>query len=67
MTPRTDLLPCPFCGGKAELDSYENAPPHTDSFRVECPDCEATFDYLDTLEKAIAAWNRRTPVPEPKS
>lgn len=53
------LLPCPFCGGEAELlmdfDGVEEG-----IYTVECQMCWATTAiYLDE-EDAINAWNRRT-------
>ena len=50
----TDLLDCPFCGGKAS---------HVPTSRiVECVKCTAGF-YCDTDAEAIAKWNRRAPTP----
>jgi hypothetical protein len=56
-----ELLPCPFCGGKAYLRQW------SDAARVECTshgprsnDCGFTMrTYLNGAE-AIAAWNRRS-------
>ena len=50
------LLPCPFCGGEAEIDSRGN------SWQAWCRHC-ATIqmgEFYDTEANAIAAWNRRT-------
>lgn len=51
-----DLKPCPFCGGKAILSSWELLHEHS----VSCSRCHAVSgDYEDTREKAIMRWNRR--------
>jgi len=47
------LLPCPFCGGKAEI----GGDPHGDR-DVHCVGCGVSM--FDTcLEGAIEAWNKR--------
>ena len=53
-----DLLPCPFCGGEAEL--YEDA----GGYSVDCGACGAGVGYLgkglpDAKGAAVAGWNRR--------
>lgn len=63
-TPDPDLLPCPFCGGKAD---YNNDGGRWD--QVICGSCGCRgCEYPDSREKAAAAWNRRSPLPqgEPK-
>lgn len=51
-----DLLPCPHCGGHAELiRPASGANPY-----VMCVDGYCTAPKSDEAE-AIAAWNRRTP------
>lgn len=62
---RTELLPCPFCGGEARV--IDDAPSHDHSpwFGIGCasPYCIAFTGYgvklFDTKAEAIAAWNRR--------
>lgn len=60
----TELKPCPFCGGEAEITEYHL------SYEVECSACEATLAtsfsiYADDDEKSsvrnelVKAWNRR--------
>ena len=57
----TKILPCPFCGGEAEIRT--NFVHH---FAI-CKECNTVSDYMNSKAEAIAAWNRRTPpaaVPE---
>lgn len=65
-----ELLPCPFCGGEAEIvHSMENDPPcHYDSVRVRCKNCHASIEkrisdgyygmYCDD-ETISKLWNNR--------
>lgn len=48
-------LPCPHCGGPAELRRYQH-----DRNRVfyACADAACNYTYTDLLE-ALQAWNRR--------
>jgi len=66
MTDHT-LLPCPFCGGEAELlkgdpglYSAENHLYHALK-AVVCDQCISSSGWYLHEEEAIAAWNRRTP------
>lgn len=60
----SELKPCPFCGGEAEMHygviSEDNTPHWYDA---SCKDekCRgyATVCFSNTKEKAIEAWNRR--------
>lgn len=56
-----DLLPCPFCGSKKSVHSAIR-----DGRSVGCGDCGATCHAYnpDSLRKAVAAWNTRSPVCE---
>ena len=62
----TELKPCPFCGGKAQI--WDNAWRVLAKARVQikCRRCGVrTMEYVgldwdDTHDLAIAAWNRRT-------
>ena len=62
----SDLLPCPFCGGRAWLNDYEAR--HGDlASRSRCPQCAScgcNLGYLPTARKATEAWNLRTRQPE---
>ena len=53
------LLPCPFCGGKADV--IKNG---TGCFQVRCDICEVKqYAYAHkTEENAIKAWNTRKPM-----
>ena len=68
------LLPCPFCGGEAELRHAERWEPYTDErgvyyanritvinedFQAQCPGCGVLTKLFATAEEAIVAWNRR--------
>ncbi len=55
-----ELLPCPFCGNKAELSGcFPNG-----QYYITCTGCRVSLWY-DRKDKAIGAWNRRTkPVSE---
>ena len=70
----TGLLPCPFCGGVAELDHYQPFRAYRtgeplDQPAVYCTECSAQIahypkdvglDRTDTAELVMAAWNTRT-------
>lgn len=58
-----ELLPCPYCNGKAYLDFEKNE--STDSYPTEtlwaviCSQCEAILYPFKTKEDAVNAWNTR--------
>lgn len=62
------LLPCPFCGGEAEIvGGPENWTPTFydpdgggDPIAVVCKTCACGLHFFDGYAEAIAAWNRRT-------
>ena len=51
----SELKPCPFCGGEAELMVGK----YYGTKWVECKTCHAESDAFDTRAEAIDAWNRR--------
>jgi hypothetical protein len=57
----TDLLDCPFCGGKAEVCDIEDGE-NAGGSCVACTGCMASskleYNYKDTF---VEAWNARTP------
>lgn len=63
---KTELKPCPFCGGEAKVEYIPEA--YFDKFVAHCKSskCIAFYvGYVDeglfsTEEKAIKAWNTRT-------
>lgn len=51
------LLPCPFCGGKADFSE-------TNAWWVTCNECNAETDADMSPEGAAEYWNKRTPSPQ---
>lgn len=55
-----NLKPCPFCGSRdvdvfdAGGEPYARSQPY-----VHCNNCNADSEMCDSLDEAIAAWNRR--------
>lgn len=64
MTSATELLPCPFCGGEAEIHPSNDwdAKFTGSTYFAWCDKCETRGDYYNTEADAIAAWNTRAPV-----
>lgn len=54
----TELKPCPFCGGEAEILTAESMNGGY-LFGIMCNDCRSRGDVYDTEAEAIAAWNTR--------
>jgi len=50
----TELMPCPFCGGKAYLDSFEDT-----DFLVTCDNCYGSYGWVHTEKEATDGWNGR--------
>lgn len=53
----SELKPCPFDGGKAEVDCH----PGEGDWCVTCSTCHVVHDCFGSKEAAITAWNTRTP------
>lgn len=80
MSDSNELLPCPFCGGKAQSErsterfEYGTGGPYSVmewGYYVYCEACSAGTHAVDvpppSEEEAVAAWNRRaTPAPVPQ-
>lgn len=70
-----ELLPCPFCGGPAELVAPRHEVVDGRAWFVSCthrgeppvhekPTQESVaYAYGSTAAEAVAAWNRRAPMP----
>lgn len=59
----SELKPCPFCGGSAELEIGEidlNGSATRDSFQYYCDNCEILKGEFDSVESAQKDWNMRT-------
>ena len=65
MNSEIKLLPCPFCGGEAEIRHYED---YTKDFAsvykyyVECTECKAQSNMKANMEDIIKDWNTRKPM-----
>ena len=60
--PKEPLLPCPFCGGDAAMDTVTTAFENKPRFRAYClnPACRVSMDWdWWSEEDAVRAWNRR--------
>ena len=56
----SDLKPCPFCGGEAEVMHTGGIGCSNDTFSiVECVRCWAKTAFCDTEAEAVKAWNTR--------
>lgn len=57
----TELLPCPFCGGEAEIHPSDDWDVNLTgaTYFIWCDKCETRGDYYNTEAEAIAAWNTR--------
>ncbi len=52
---KTELKPCPFCGGEAKIVNDEEF----EVFFAICKHCNASTRLFDDEVVAIEAWNRR--------
>lgn len=64
---RTELLPCPFCGGEVEIyhDTSSDYERHW-SYTIRCPnqDCGCDFGHYETIQKVVRQWNTRRTTPQ---
>ena len=52
----TELKPCPFCSGEAEMLNYSE-----NEWLVRCKECDGMVErWRKTEVEAIEQWNRRT-------
>lgn len=59
----TWLLPCPFCGGKAEYIEVKNLIDYGSDYYVRCTACQLeTFKAYSTKALARKYWNRRVKI-----
>jgi hypothetical protein len=60
---KENLLPCPFCGGKAQIKMSQYCEDGMETW-VECKDCHVATDRCDgpygLADMAAASWNMRT-------
>ncbi len=56
-----NLKPCPFCGGEAEVEREGTS---RQSCIIDCADCGCRLESNEI--GAGDAWNRRSPIPEPR-
>lgn len=57
-----ELLPCPFCGGEAELTSRDGETPWDEIGVIYCPDCNSKYENTMDLFDPASTWNRRAPL-----
>ena len=61
------LLPCPFCGGEAKIESISNSIGDIllVGYKVKCTQCYASTlpnNYTGDKQEAIKRWNTRKPM-----
>ena len=54
--PKTELKPCPFCGGEVE----KRESPGFHNWWVICKQCHSTSGEHESEKEAVEAWNRRS-------
>lgn len=64
--PKRELKPCPHCGSTPNPIPQHSSIPTADGrwfTFIWCENCGAKGGEQPTEERAIAAWNRRSPLP----
>ena len=56
-----ELLPCPFCGSAAKLETFYGNYTRPMEYTGHCEECDVSLDGDPDPDKAIAQWNRREP------
>lgn len=60
-----ELLPCPFCGGKAEVYEFDDVGEDDENFggsAIVCTNCQCTTAvHFDRKEHLYSSWNEREP------
>lgn len=51
-----ELKPCPFCGGKAQIERYGN---NRQSMQIRCEDCGCFLETGETWIDENCHWNKR--------
>lgn len=63
---KSELLPCPFCGGDAEIKRKGN---YRQSMIIGCVDCHCELESDDVVgltNVSVYSWNRRVEIKEAK-
>ena len=55
----SDLLPCPFCGGKAEIWKAHPENPKRNAWIACMERCAVMTKEFATSDEAVVMWNRR--------
>ena len=56
---KTELKPCPFCGGKSELWESKASNGYLYGYAIRCVICKSRTKIYNEIEYAMDAWNRR--------
>ena len=57
------LLPCPFCGGEAEVVDFYSVGMRKNRWVVMCHNCKGGVGDIDSKEEAVETWNNRWMIP----
>lgn len=58
-TKDNHLKSCPFCGGKAEIEHFDNGECEMYQIRCKNPNCQAETPSYDNAEDVTNVWNKR--------